>query len=215
MSSSCTSLRKRRATSNLSIDLLKYWKKKEIVWPALAKMVKQYLAAPASSKSAGVRSSVCGVFSARLARSIVHDDLAEEVGQGFHIGIFAVCCVQHGLVYRLVAALLRIGTMRCVYHARDVLFLDLISGLGISLFLLTTVQGCMEREVYHLHPFASIWGPLAYTSQRCWYPGTRVDRSPQAPRCGVHRTPRSRYHERLSWPMSISITSYQPVNWPL
>ena len=35
--------------SNLSIDLLKYWKKKEIVWPALAKMVKQYLAAPASS----------------------------------------------------------------------------------------------------------------------------------------------------------------------
>ena len=125
------------------------------------------------------------VLCARLARSIVHDDLAEEVGQGFHIGIFAVCCVQHGLVYRLVAALLRIGTMRCVYHARDVLFLDLISGLGISLFLLTTVQGCMEREVYHLHPFASIWGPLAYTSQRCWYPGTRVDISPQAPRCGV------------------------------
>ena len=161
------------------------------------------------------RAGVERVFSARLARSIVHDDLAEEVGQGFHIGIFAVCCVQHGLVYRLVAALLRIGTMRCVYHARDVLFLDLISGLGISLFLLTTVQGCMEREVYHLHPFASIWGPLAYTSQRCWYPGTRVDRSPQAPRCGVHRTPRSRYHERLSWPMSISITSYQPVNWPL
>ena len=112
--------------SNLSIDLLKYWKKKEIVWPALEKMVKQYLAAPASS--AGVER----VFSARLARSIVHDDLAEEVGQGFHIGIFAVCCVQHGLVYRLVAALLRIGTMRCVYHARDVLFLDLISGLGIS-----------------------------------------------------------------------------------
>ena len=54
--------------SNLSIDLLKYWKKKEIVWP-----VKQYLAAPASS--AGVER----VFSARLARSIVHDDLAEEV----------------------------------------------------------------------------------------------------------------------------------------
>ena len=47
--------------SNLSIDLLKYWKKKEIVWPALAKMVKQYLAAPASS--AGVER----VFSARLA----------------------------------------------------------------------------------------------------------------------------------------------------
>ena len=58
--------------SNLSIDLLKYWKKKEIVWPALAKMVKQYLAAPASS--AGVER----VFSARLARSIVHDHLAEE-----------------------------------------------------------------------------------------------------------------------------------------
>ena len=173
--------------SNLSIDLLKYWKKKEIVWPALAKMVKQYLAAPASS--AGVER----VFSARLARSIVHDDLAEEVGQGFHIGIFAVCCVQHGLVYRLVAALLRIGTMRCVVSCER----RLVSGFDFwawyTCILLTTVQGCMlssslcksmEREVYHLHPFASIWGPLAYTSQRCWYPGTRVDRSPQAPRCG-------------------------------
>ena len=59
--------------SNLSIDLLKYWKKKEIVWPALAKMVKQYLAAPAS-----IPLGVERVFSARLARSIVHDDLAEE-----------------------------------------------------------------------------------------------------------------------------------------
>ena len=39
--------------SNQSIDLLKYWKKKEIVWPALAKMVKQYLAAPASSAGRG------------------------------------------------------------------------------------------------------------------------------------------------------------------
>ena len=44
--------------SNLSIDLLKYWKKKEIVWPALAKMVKQYLAAPASS---ALGSSVCSL----------------------------------------------------------------------------------------------------------------------------------------------------------
>ena len=51
--------------SNLSIDLLKYWKKKEIVWPALAKMVKQYLAAAASS--AGVE---C-VFSLRLARCMM------------------------------------------------------------------------------------------------------------------------------------------------
>ena len=55
--------------SNLSIDLLKYWKKKEIVWPALAKMVKQYLAAPASS--AGVE---C-VFS---AAGKMHDNLKKS-----------------------------------------------------------------------------------------------------------------------------------------
>ena len=34
---------------DLSIKLLDYWKVKEITWPRLAKMVKQFLAAPASS----------------------------------------------------------------------------------------------------------------------------------------------------------------------
>ena len=55
--------------SDRTIDLLKYWKKKEIVWPALAKMVKQYLAAPASS--AGVER----VFS---AAGKMHDDLKKS-----------------------------------------------------------------------------------------------------------------------------------------
>ena len=117
--------------SDLSIDLLKYWKKKEIgICTAGAGKNGQAIPRRACLFRAGVER----VLSARLARSIVHDDLAEEVGQGFHIGIFAVCCVQHGLVYRLVAALLRIGTMRCVYHARDVLFLDLISGLLVMVY---------------------------------------------------------------------------------
>ena len=65
--------------SNLSIDLLKYWKKKEIVWPALSKMVKQY-----PRRACLFRWGRACVLCARLARSIVHDDLAEEVGQGFH-----------------------------------------------------------------------------------------------------------------------------------
>ena len=53
----------------LSIKLLDYWKMKETKWPQLAKMVKQYLAAPASS--AGVER----VFS---AAGKMHDDLRKS-----------------------------------------------------------------------------------------------------------------------------------------
>jgi hypothetical protein len=48
-------------------DILKWWRAREAKWPALAKMVKQYFAAPASS--AGLER----VFSA--AGKIMHDDL--------------------------------------------------------------------------------------------------------------------------------------------
>ena len=50
-------------------NVLKWWKEKEATWPALAKMVKQYFAAPASS--AGVER----VFS---AASEMHGDLSKS-----------------------------------------------------------------------------------------------------------------------------------------
>ena len=38
-----------RSRLDLELDVLAWWKAKETKWPALAKMVKQYFAAPASS----------------------------------------------------------------------------------------------------------------------------------------------------------------------
>ena len=72
--------------SNLSIDLLKYWKKKEIVWPALAKMVKQYLAAPASSGSAGVECvfSAAGKMHADLKKSAKDSTLEYSLSAAFN-----------------------------------------------------------------------------------------------------------------------------------
>ena len=54
---------------DFDIDVLAWWKAKETKWPALAKMVKQYLAAPASS--AGVER----VFS---AAGKMHGDLKKS-----------------------------------------------------------------------------------------------------------------------------------------
>ena len=33
----------------LNVNVLEWWKARELIWPALAKMVKQYFAAPATS----------------------------------------------------------------------------------------------------------------------------------------------------------------------
>ena len=55
--------------TDLEMDVLDWWKDKEKVWPTLAKMVKQYLAQPASS--AGVER----VFS---AAGKMHDDLRKS-----------------------------------------------------------------------------------------------------------------------------------------
>ena len=83
------------AETDMDIDVLKYWAakekgtEKEKGWPALAKMVKQYFAAPASS--AGVER----VFS---AAGKMHGDLhAPEVREGQHARALAVRGVQHGL----------------------------------------------------------------------------------------------------------------------
>ena len=55
--------------TDTDLDLLAYWKLKETTWPKLAKMAKQYLAAPFSS--AGVER----VFS---AAGEMHDDLRKS-----------------------------------------------------------------------------------------------------------------------------------------
>ena len=59
-----------RAPRDTDLDLLVWWKLKETKWPTLAKLVKQYLAAPASS--AGVER----VFS---AAGKMHDDLRKSM----------------------------------------------------------------------------------------------------------------------------------------
>ena len=51
------------------MDLLAYWKAVEAKWPALAKMAKQYLAAPASST---------GVERFFSAAGKMHDDLRKS-----------------------------------------------------------------------------------------------------------------------------------------
>ena len=58
-----------RSRLDLELDVLAWWKAKETKWPALAKMVKQYFAAPASS--AGVER----VFS---AAGKMHSDLQKS-----------------------------------------------------------------------------------------------------------------------------------------
>jgi len=62
-------------------DVLKWWKAKESKWPALAKMVKQYFAAPASS--AGVER----VFS---AAGNMHGDL-QKSAKDFDSRALAIC----------------------------------------------------------------------------------------------------------------------------
>ena len=94
---------------DIEVKVLAWWKAKESKWPALAKMVKQYFAAPASS--AGVER----VFS---AAGKMHGD-APEVGQGLDARAFALCRVQHGLseCSGRVDSLVRLCPVCCVAGA--------------------------------------------------------------------------------------------------
>ena len=83
--------------SRLELDVLAWWKAKETKWPALAKMVKQYFAAPASS--AGVER----VFSAAGKMHGVWRP--PEVGQGHHARALTLRGVQHRVGSRLVRGL--------------------------------------------------------------------------------------------------------------
>ena len=67
-------------------DILKWWCGREGKWPALAKMVKQYFAAPASS--AGVEL----VFS---AVGKMHGDLQKSAKDCLDARALALCRVQH------------------------------------------------------------------------------------------------------------------------
>ena len=70
-----------RRFSGLNVDVLAWWKAKESKWPSLAKMVKQYFAAPASS--AGVER----VFS---AAGKMHGDLQKSAKDStFEHSLFA------------------------------------------------------------------------------------------------------------------------------
>ena len=73
----------------LDDPILDWWKVKERKWPSLAKMVKQYFAAPASS--AGVER----VFS---AAGKMHDARRPtEISEGHDSRALSLCCVQHQL----------------------------------------------------------------------------------------------------------------------
>ena len=58
-------------------DLLKWWKAKESTWPALSKMAKQYLAAPASSAGVERVFSSAGKMHADLRKSLKHSLFAK------------------------------------------------------------------------------------------------------------------------------------------
>ena len=60
-----------RAPRDTDLDLLVWWKLKETKWPTLAKLVKQYLAAPAPRRRASSASSP------RAGK--MHDDLRKSM----------------------------------------------------------------------------------------------------------------------------------------
>ena len=55
---------------DIQIDVLKWWKAKESVWPDLAKMVKQYFAAPASPAGVERVSSAAGKMHTATSKSL-------------------------------------------------------------------------------------------------------------------------------------------------
>ena len=56
---------------DIEVDVLAWWKAKESKWPALAKMVKQYFAAPASSAGVERVFSAAGKMHSDLQKSAV------------------------------------------------------------------------------------------------------------------------------------------------
>eukprot|EP00966_Prymnesium_polylepis_P005656 129059-Prymnesium_polylepis.1 len=68
----------------LDLKLLKWWAAKESKWPNLAKMVKQYLAAPASS--AGVERVFSAAGNNDLRKSAIEETLEHSISAAFNCG---------------------------------------------------------------------------------------------------------------------------------
>ena len=65
-------------------DVLKWWKAKESKWPALAKMVKQYFAAPASSAGVERVFSAAGNMHGDLQKSAKDSTLEHSLFAAFN-----------------------------------------------------------------------------------------------------------------------------------
>ena len=64
---------------NLDVKLLKWWQAKESKWPNLCKMVKQYLAAPASSAGVERVFSAAGKMHGDLSKSVSADTIEHSL----------------------------------------------------------------------------------------------------------------------------------------
>ncbi|KAL1523049.1 hypothetical protein AB1Y20_018009 [Prymnesium parvum] len=69
---------------DLDVNLLAWWAVKEDKWPALAKMVKQYLAAPASSGGVERKFSAAGKMHGDLQKSAKDDTLEHSILAAFN-----------------------------------------------------------------------------------------------------------------------------------
>jgi hypothetical protein len=65
-------------------DLLKWWKAKESTWPALSKMAKQYLAAPASSAGVERVFSAAGKMHSDLRKSMSDESMKHSLFASFN-----------------------------------------------------------------------------------------------------------------------------------
>ena len=70
--------------SRLELDVLAWWKAKETKWPALAKMVKQYFAAPASSAGVERVFSAAGKMHGDLQKSAKDTTLEHSLFAAFN-----------------------------------------------------------------------------------------------------------------------------------
>ena len=71
--------------SDIEIKVLEYWKKaKEYQWPALAKMVKQYFASPASSAGVERVFSAAGKMHGDLQKSAKDSTLEHSLFAAFN-----------------------------------------------------------------------------------------------------------------------------------
>ena len=69
---------------DIEVDVLAWWKAKETTWPALAKMVKQYFAAPASSAGVERVFSAAGKMNGDLQKSAKDSTLEHSLFTAFN-----------------------------------------------------------------------------------------------------------------------------------